>query len=173
MPEEHTGEEIAPKRKAIVDAARALFTQKGYVETTIPQIAQAAGIAVGTVYLYFHNKYELLAAASLDLEATLSQAYSDPTLLDLPLEQVPQALVESMFRLGRQKKEQMALLHITMPSAGEVPQRRKLDTQIAQAIETFLRNAIAQGRLGPLQHRDVCAGVVSVGSCRAASMLRS
>src|SRR5713226_3108148 len=62
-------EETRPKREAILDAARTLFVQKGYEETTIAEIAQAAGVAVRTVYLYFRNKHEILTGAALHLEA--------------------------------------------------------------------------------------------------------
>jgi AcrR family transcriptional regulator len=37
-------------RQSILDAARRLFLEKGYAATTIPEIAQVAGIAVDTVY---------------------------------------------------------------------------------------------------------------------------
>ena len=44
------------KRRAIIEAARKIFAMKGYEDTTIAEIAEDAGIAVGTVYLYFGNK---------------------------------------------------------------------------------------------------------------------
>ena len=37
-------------RQAIIDSARRLFTEKGYAATTMPEIAQAAGTALDTVY---------------------------------------------------------------------------------------------------------------------------
>src|SRR6185295_13810627 len=37
-------------RHSIIDAARRLFLEKGYAATTMPAIAQAAGIALDTVY---------------------------------------------------------------------------------------------------------------------------
>jgi len=50
---EKIAEETRPKRDAILDAARTLFAKQGYEETTIADIARAAGVAVGTVYLSF------------------------------------------------------------------------------------------------------------------------
>jgi AcrR family transcriptional regulator len=37
-------------RQAILDSARCLFSEKGYAATTMPEIAQAAGTALDTVY---------------------------------------------------------------------------------------------------------------------------
>ncbi|MCV7212510.1 TetR/AcrR family transcriptional regulator [Mycolicibacterium canariasense] len=48
------------RRNAIVAAAFAVFTQKGYDETSIGDIAAHAGIGHGTVYRYFSSKRELL-----------------------------------------------------------------------------------------------------------------
>ncbi len=48
------------KRKKIMDAARNLFYEKGFYRTTVDDIAKAAGVAKGTVYLYFGSKVELL-----------------------------------------------------------------------------------------------------------------
>lgn len=44
------------RRTQILDGARALFSQRGYHETSIQDILDAAGIARGTFYLYFDSK---------------------------------------------------------------------------------------------------------------------
>ncbi|MCY1058815.1 TetR/AcrR family transcriptional regulator [Nannocystis sp. SCPEA4] len=51
------------KRLRIVEAAIALFVAHGYRKTSIDDIARAAGIAKGTVYLYFATKVEVLMIA--------------------------------------------------------------------------------------------------------------
>lgn len=50
----------AERREEIMDAAIALFAEQGYGETSVQAIAEGAGIAAGTVYLYFPGKEELL-----------------------------------------------------------------------------------------------------------------
>lgn len=47
------------KREALLDAAFSLFTTKGPAKTSIADIAAAAGVAKGTFYLYFKDKYDL------------------------------------------------------------------------------------------------------------------
>ena len=39
-----------------VEAAHRLFSTQGYAATTIAQVAEAAGVAVQTVYFVFHTK---------------------------------------------------------------------------------------------------------------------
>ena len=47
------------KREAILDAAFLLFTTKGLTKTSVADITSAAGVAKGTFYLYFKDKYDL------------------------------------------------------------------------------------------------------------------
>ena len=50
----------ALRRNQILDAAATIFATRGFHVTTIADIARAAGIANGTIYLYFKSKGELL-----------------------------------------------------------------------------------------------------------------
>lgn len=47
-------------QKAIVEAAITLFNENGYENTSIEQIAKAAGIGKGTVYGYFETKKDII-----------------------------------------------------------------------------------------------------------------
>jgi TetR/AcrR family fatty acid metabolism transcriptional regulator len=49
----------ATKRRAIVEAAFAVVAEKGYYETKVEDVAREAGVAKGTVYLYFKDKPDL------------------------------------------------------------------------------------------------------------------
>lgn len=54
------------KREAILDAAKQRLRQYGIKKTTMQEIAEDAGIAVGTLYLYFKNKEEIFLAVVED-----------------------------------------------------------------------------------------------------------
>jgi AcrR family transcriptional regulator len=49
-------------RQKIIDQALALFEQRGYVETTLRDIADATEISIGLAYRYFRRKEELVLA---------------------------------------------------------------------------------------------------------------
>lgn len=51
---------VADKREAILRAAIRVFSQNGYFNSKVADIAREAGIADGTVYLYFKSKEEIL-----------------------------------------------------------------------------------------------------------------
>lgn len=62
------------KHTAILDAAYELFGSGGFYETKMSEVAEQAGIAKGTVYLYFKSKEELfMAVTRRDCEGFLMQ----------------------------------------------------------------------------------------------------
>jgi TetR/AcrR family fatty acid metabolism transcriptional regulator len=50
------------KRDRILDAATKVFAKKGFHATRVSEVAKAAGVADGTIYLYFKSKDELLVS---------------------------------------------------------------------------------------------------------------
>jgi AcrR family transcriptional regulator len=50
------------RRQQILDAAAQVFLDRGLAEATMADVAEAAGVAKGTVYLYFESKSTLLTA---------------------------------------------------------------------------------------------------------------
>src|SRR4029453_4419440 len=47
----------------ILDAALAVFAERGYRNTTLEHVGEAAGVTKGAIYHYFANKGELLLRA--------------------------------------------------------------------------------------------------------------
>lgn len=54
------GKKKGPKYDAIIDAAVIVFAQNGYHLSKVSKIAKQAGVADGTIYLYFKNKEDIL-----------------------------------------------------------------------------------------------------------------
>ena len=52
---------IEAKESSILDAAEKIFVQVGFDGAKVSDIARAASVAEGTVYLYYKNKHDLLA----------------------------------------------------------------------------------------------------------------
>jgi AcrR family transcriptional regulator len=54
------------RRACILNAARCVFARQGYADTVVDDIAGQAGIAKGTLYLYFKSKEEIFLGALLE-----------------------------------------------------------------------------------------------------------
>ena len=78
------------RRGEILKAGLEIFTQKGYAAATIPEIANAAGIAAGTIYLYYPSKRELFIAVIKNMILTTP-------LLNL-IDKIPQGDIEAVFK---------------------------------------------------------------------------
>ncbi len=146
---EVTQEGIQSKRQAIIEAALDIFAKQGYEETTIAQIAAAAGVAVGTVYLYFHNKREIYTQASIDWTKRMAAALRDPRILSLPVQQVPRAMIETVFRLCHQNSNMMSIFQVDIQSSEELQQHREAEGAITGAVDAFLRSTVESGQLAP------------------------
>ena len=142
-------EDTRSKRQAIIEAARKIFAMKGYEDTTIAEIAEDAGIAVGTVYLYFGNKRDIYTSVSLDWAASLAAVFEDPTIASLPIEQVPRAMIEATFRICHQDSDMMSLFQVDIQSEEEIQKHKAADELITGILDNFFRQAIAQGQLAP------------------------
>src|SRR5688500_20153568 len=51
---------VGDKREAILRAAISVFAHNGYFNSKVADIASEAGVADGTVYLYFKSKEDIL-----------------------------------------------------------------------------------------------------------------
>jgi TetR/AcrR family transcriptional regulator, fatty acid metabolism regulator protein len=64
----------SPKRDAILRAALQVFAERGFFNAQVADVARAAGVAAGTVYLYFHGKDDLLVSI---FERTMREAIEE------------------------------------------------------------------------------------------------
>jgi AcrR family transcriptional regulator len=142
-------EDTRSKRQAIIDSARKIFALKGYEDTTIAEIAEDAGIAVGTVYLYFGNKRDIYTSVSLNWATLLAAAFEDLTVATLPIEQVPRAMIEATFRICRQDSDMMSLFQVDIQSEDEIRKHKAADELITGVIDNFFRRAVGLGQLAP------------------------
>ncbi len=60
------------RRRDIINAARKIFSVKGFNSATMEEIANEAELSPGTLYLYFKNKEELHTSLSIDILKYLS-----------------------------------------------------------------------------------------------------
>jgi len=67
------GEKVTDREAAILRAASAIFNAKGYSKTSMAEIARNAGVADGTLYLYFKNKEDLVRAVLARFYAQLTE----------------------------------------------------------------------------------------------------
>ncbi len=73
-PPVRTSAKAVATRAALVELAAQLFASRGYIQTSIRDVAKAADLTTGAIYGHFRNKAELLAEAISSRTATNLEA---------------------------------------------------------------------------------------------------
>lgn len=91
------------KQDAILEAALALFVERGFHGTAVPEVAERAGVGAGTIYRYFASKEALVNA----LYRKYKNGIAEYTLRDFPA----QAPAREQFHTLWQRMFQFATVH--------------------------------------------------------------
>lgn len=90
------------RRRAILEVAISRFALEGFSQTGMSQVAAQAGVAHGTVFLYFKTKEELFRAAVLEPLDDLERRFIKPLEAEgTPLEKIRRAVREHIGVLSR------------------------------------------------------------------------
>ena len=97
-----TGSEgSSDKREAILRSATKVFAQNGYFNSKVADVAADAGIADGTVYLYFKSKDEILHSIfDRAMEHFIAEGRRELAELQTPLERLRRIAELHLERLG-------------------------------------------------------------------------
>lgn len=140
------------RRREILQAAATLFAEQGYQRTSVKEIADRAGIAPGTIYLYFDSKGDLLIGLMMrlaeleDLDEQVGQAMrSDPrTFLTTAFQNRMERVVESEEML-RAILPQM----LVQPALRE-QFRRQFVAPVIDLVEQYVEAQVEQGKMQPV-----------------------
>ena len=92
---------ITDKREAILRAAIKVFAGKGYFNSKVSDIAGEAGIADGTVYLYFKSKDEILHSIfDRAMAEFIAEGRKELALITVPTEKLRRIAELHLERLG-------------------------------------------------------------------------
>ncbi len=86
------------KRERILDAAERVFARRGFFAARVSEIAKDAGVADGTIYLYFKSKDELLISLFEERMTQVNDALTAAIAGKPPLEQL-RAFVKTYLKL--------------------------------------------------------------------------
>lgn len=94
-------------RNRILDAALALFRDRGFAQTSMRDIADAAGVATGAAYYYYRSKEELVLAFYVRTDQEARELFEKAIASSKKLEKRLRGLIEAKFE---QFAEHRALL---------------------------------------------------------------
>lgn len=138
----------------ILEAARSVFARRGFASATVEDIADAAGVAKGTVYVYFPSKRDLFLATlrdgvqqlHADAEKRIQAAGSAVAKI--------RAFIQTRFDYCDRNRDFFRIYYnefaaLPVRSSSDRPEFQDLYDQHARLLEEILSFGIARGEIRP------------------------
>jgi AcrR family transcriptional regulator len=148
------------RREDILKAAREVFKQSGYAKAHVAEIAQRAGVAKGTVYLYFESKQAMLDALCDRYQEMIADALL-PALQNTDPRAAIKDAVHAALAVASSERDLLKLLDLRLGLAAggaaiENPRGQKI-------LRRFFRERVADGDIkgyDPVIASELTAGFV-------------
>ncbi|HVG84495.1 MAG TPA: TetR/AcrR family transcriptional regulator [Vicinamibacterales bacterium] len=141
------------KRDAILRAAIKVFARHGYFQSQVADVARVAGVAAGTVYLYFRSKDDLLVSI---FERTMKDAIDEgrAALADVadPVDRLRRIARLHLDRLGRDR-DLAVVMQVELRQSIKFMER--FSSTHLQDYLNIIRRTISEGQAAGAFRNDV------------------
>ena len=141
------------KRDAILKAATKVFARNGYFQSQVADVAREAGVAAGTVYLYFRSKDDLLVSL---FERTMRDALAEGRRalagVDDPTDRLTRIARLHLERLGRDR-DLAVVFQVELRQSTKFMER--FSSTYLRDYVGMIRETIAAGQQAGAFRRDV------------------
>ncbi len=141
-----SADDRAAKRERILDAAERVFAQRGFYTAKVADIAREAGVADGTIYLYFKSKDDLLIS-----------------LFESRIIRVNQQLAGAVAAAERPRDKLTAFIQTYLQMIADHPTQAEVLTIELRQSTKFMREYSAH-RFGELL--GILGGVIALGQAQ-------
>ncbi len=139
---------------SIQDATMRVIARKGMAAATMQEIAEEAGVAKGTIYLYFRDRDELVERTFETAMEKLFVRADEALDRDVPFEEKLRAVMTAQLEFFSENREFFRLyISLRMPEGTPAQQRRQQRTchpryqQRIDKLSTVIRQGIERGEL--------------------------
>ena len=133
-----------PKRDAILRAAIDVFAERGYFNAQVADVARAAGVAAGTVYLYFKSKDDILISIfERGMRASLDEAREQVAPITDPRERLREFARLHLRRLGHDRNLAI-VFQVELRQSTKFMER--FSSTLLRDYLGLIREAIAEGQ---------------------------
>ena len=148
-----------PKRDAILRAAIDVFAERGFFSAQVADIARAAGVAAGTVYLYFKSKDDLLVSIfDRSMREGLTLGRAAVADLDDPRERLRRLARGHLARLGGDRNLAI-VFQVELRQSTKFMER--FSSTLLRDYLGLIRDAIADGQRAGMFRADIKATVAA------------
>ncbi|MFW6104722.1 MAG: TetR/AcrR family transcriptional regulator [Candidatus Bipolaricaulota bacterium] len=143
-------EEGEQSRKEVIrEAATKVISRKGFFQTRPKEVAEEAGISVGTIYNYYESKQEILLDIFHEEFADRRELYEELSRGDLPLiEQIKKILERHFSRLSNHKELMRVIIQERFKPGSKLGRElNRSYSEVIYYIEKLIKRAIEEGQI--------------------------
>ena len=145
------GERRSERREAILAAALEEFAARGFAATRLDDVAARAGVAKGTIYLYFRDKESLFQELVRAMLSPVVGAIEAAPLADMPVRAIAEMIVDLFVRevYGTRRKDVIRLIIAEGPRFPKLAEfyYREVIAHVMPAMQGLLARAVKRGEL--------------------------
>jgi len=139
------------RREAILSAALAEFSARGFAATRLEDVARRAGIAKGTIYLYFRDKERLFQKLVRAMIGPIVGTVEAVPTSDVPVRALAERLLDVFVRdvYGTRRKDVIRLIIAEGPRFPKLADfyYREVIARVLPAMRALLGRAVERGEL--------------------------
>jgi len=151
----------------ILEAGEKLFAEKGFYPTTMEEVARAAGLAKGTIYLHFDNKRDLFfSIIENKLDILLEKIEKEMRKDELPSQRIKLAIGIHL-RFLEENRDFFKIMQALPESLKQEMERRlkgrviEKQSRYVEILDQLIRKGIRNQEIKPLDSRKLA--VILVG----------
>lgn len=133
------------RRQDILRAARAVFRERGYGKARMSDIAERAGVATGTVYLYFGSKEDLVSALCENYLSRLNEKLAVTTAISDTAEAIEES-VRATLAFAESERDILRLLDLRT-ALGKRGELLPADQELHRALALSLQQRMDNGQI--------------------------
>jgi AcrR family transcriptional regulator len=138
------------KAEAILGAALDLFVERGFHGTSVPSVAERAGVAAGTIYHYFASKEALVNALYKRWKAEISARIIVDFPFDKPVREQLRTIWERMAEFALDHPRELAFLELHHHGSYLDDESKRIEFQTTEFGVEMVKRAQAQETLKAL-----------------------
>ncbi len=149
-----TKDEAAVTRSAVLKAALAVFSSKGYAAATLDDIAKAARVTRGAIYWHFNSKADLYNTLTSELSARGADLVQHAVAEGGSLLEILRRIFVRQCTLIEEDREARAVMELALSKTGTDPElqagwKKQLEagSALIEGIAGAMQQGIAQGVL--------------------------
>lgn len=147
------------KRERILRAAIKVFAKNGFYATRVSEIAKAAGVADGTIYLYFKNKDDVLISIFEQGIQALLGILQEVAASDMPVEQRLKHIIQLQLGLLEDQRDLAEVITVNLRQSSTL--LKQYATPLFNEYIEALASIVHDGQMRGVFRKDLNPRVVA------------